>query len=118
MVYCESELDASPIPQPQSGKSLKFTLWTLAIAAIAGLAFMIQRYRAHHADRKAHSAKAQRHRESRAASDRRDIQALMTSLQANQPETDAPAQTAAAPVARGRRSFAAPQGFDPDLPPR
>ena len=96
---------------------MKFTFWTLAIAGIAGAVFLLRRFRDHLAHQADHAAKAKRNRESRAESDRRDIHALPTSLQASLPDAEAPTGEAA-PVPRGRRSSVAPQGFDPDLPPR
>ena len=121
MVYWRGE-DPSAEPRVDAGIApLKITYLTLAVAALAAVVYLVQRFREKRADRLQRESLAKKEREARAASDRRDIHALATNLRASAP--DAPPSTIGGMSAdeatpRRRVSSAAPHGFDPDLPAR
>ena len=100
---------------------MNMAMWTVILAAAVGLALFVQRFLRRRADRLVRESKVQMKRERRAASDKRDIAALTSSLQSSLAESDPiPTLTAAAAgeVRRQRASSMAPHGFDPDLPAR
>jgi hypothetical protein len=101
---------------------LKLTLWFVGLIALAALVYFVQHLRERRRDRHHREQSSLRHRESRAAADRRDCLELAKSLTGTAPaEPDdklAPAAVARPEIARRFRGSEAPQGFDPDLPAR
>ena len=115
---------ANPYP-PARRALLKFTLWTLGLLALVAAIYFVRSRLSSHGDRKAHAKKSAAHKLSRAEADRRDIQNLVTKLNANNPdaEPEAPASAtrpdprSAQRAPRARISSEASHGHDPDLPP-
>jgi hypothetical protein len=125
VLYCEG--DRSLVSRkPLAGSSLTFTFVVVSLLALAALAYYFKHLGEKRTDRRAREKKASRHKETRAAADRLACLELARGLNASTPAEESADGTSAPladspgepPSARSRRSSEAPQGFDPDLPPR
>lgn len=117
MVYfCHEHLEIRRGP-PRKRRHLRFTLWTLALAAVAYLVFIVHQKLGQLNERRNRDARAKTRRQSLAEADRRAIGSLVQNLESNSSGGET-VRHESQDIGRRRLSRQADHGIDPDLPPR